>query len=372
MKILYVTTIGSTMNFFKKFIEELVAEGHTVEIACNDSISAVPDFYLDLGCKIYSIGTSRSPFKIGNIHAIKQIKDIVEQNKYDIVHCHTPIAAMCTRLACRKVRQSGTKVIYTAHGLHFYKGAPLNNWLIFFPIEWICSWWTDAIVLINEEDYQLAQNWFKARMCIRIPGVGIDLSRFVLKEFDKVKYRAKLGLKDDDLVVLSVGEVNKNKNHQLIIKTIADMNNPKIKYIIAGRGPKTKENEELAEVLGLGDSVHFLGYRSDIAELNAVADVFAFPSIREGLGLAAIEALACGTPVVGMDTRGIREYVIDGKTGYKFKNTTDSCVNAIENCFSMIEKDEEYAENCKLIAQKYRYEIMDEIMQRLYEEIGSV
>lgn len=368
MKILYVTTIGATMCFFDKFIQELIEEGHTVDIATNNTVDKVPNVYLELGCKIYQVDCCRSPLHKNNLIAVKQIKKIVENNHYDIVHCHTPVAAMCTRAACLNVRKKGTKVIYTAHGLHFYKGAPLINWLIFFPIEWLCSWWTDAIVLINKEDYQVTKRYFGVRKCVRIPGVGIDLKRFDLSGFDRSAYREKMGIREDDILILSVGEVNKNKNHQLVIRAIAQINDPRIKYYIAGVGEMIEENEKLADELGIGNSVYFLGFRSDIAELDTCSDVFAFPSIREGLGLASIEALACGTPVVGMNTRGINEYVINGQTGYKFDNTTDSCVNAIKQCLDMINKDGNYAERCKKIAQGYSHVITSEIVKGLYNE----
>ena len=156
MKILYITTIGGTMNFFQSFIQRLVQEGHTVDIACNNTTSKVAGFYYELGCNVYAIQTSRSPLNKGNIRAIRQIKTLVENNHYDIVHCHTPIAAMCTRIACRRARKQGTKVFYTAHGFHFYKGAPLKNWLVYYPVEKICSYFTDILITINREDYALS------------------------------------------------------------------------------------------------------------------------------------------------------------------------------------------------------------------------
>jgi hypothetical protein len=161
MKILYVATIGSTMNFFKQFIAELVEAGHSVDIACNENATKVPDFYRELGCCVHSISTSRSPLNRGNLAAVKALRKLVSENCYDIVHCHTPVAAMCARLACRGARKRGTKVFYTAHGFHFYQGAPLKNWFLFYPIEKICSRWTDVLITIIREDYALAQRKMK-------------------------------------------------------------------------------------------------------------------------------------------------------------------------------------------------------------------
>ena len=162
MKILYVTTIGLTMIFFKGLVKELIDVGHIVDIACNEETHKVPDCYREWGCKVYEIDCSRSPLSNGNIRAIRELKRIVYENHYDIVHCHTPIAGACTRLACKDFRKYGVKVFYTAHGFHFYKGAPIKNWLLFYPIEKLCSRFTDTLITINKEDYSLAKKRMKA------------------------------------------------------------------------------------------------------------------------------------------------------------------------------------------------------------------
>ena len=154
MKILYITTIGLTMGFFNAFIRQLLDNGNVVEIATNESDAKVPAYYREWGCKIYPISCSRSPLDIGNIKAIWQIRNIVKENRYEIVHCHTPIAAMCTRIACSPLRTDKTKVYYTAHGFHFYDGAPLKNWMLYYPIEKFLSRCTDVLITINKEDYK--------------------------------------------------------------------------------------------------------------------------------------------------------------------------------------------------------------------------
>ena len=146
MKILYVTTIGTTMNFFKSLIKELVKEGNVVDIATNTDIADVSDFYRDLNCNIYKISCIRTPFSFKNIKAVKEIKEIVKNNHYDIVHCHTPVASFSTRFACRKIRKLGTKVIYTCHGFHFHKKSSLINWILYYPIERLCARFTDMIM----------------------------------------------------------------------------------------------------------------------------------------------------------------------------------------------------------------------------------
>lgn len=298
------------MNFFGSFIKMLIDEGHTVDIATNETDKKVPQYYRDWGCKVYPISYVRSPFSSGNVRAISQIKNIVKANKYDIVHCHTPIASVCTRLACKDLRKQGLQVIYTAHGFHFYKGAPLKNWLIYYPVEKLCSYWTDVLITINQEDYVISSNRLKAIHNIYVPGVGIDVLKFSTTTVDRYCKRREIGIPDDSFMMLSVGELNRNKNHEVIIRAMAELKNESIHYVIAGMGSLETYLEQLATDLGVLDHVHLLGFRDDIPELNKVADVFCFPSIREGLGVAAIEGMATGLPLIVSDNRGTRAYAI--------------------------------------------------------------
>ena len=313
MKILYVTTIGATMGFFRDFIKKLINEGHTVDIATNQSTSKVPEIYEELGCKIYNISCTRSPLNKNTVRAIGEIKKIVNENEYDIVHCHTPIAAMCTRLACIKARKKGTKVFYTAHGFHFYKGAPLKNWLMYYPIEKICSYFTDTLITINKEDYALACKKMKAKKIEYVHGVGLDTQKIFNTVVDRQKKREELGISDEAVMLLSVGELNQNKNHETVIKALAQVNDKNVHYFIAGTGGKEEYLKSLAENLGLSENVHILGFRSDVVELYKASDICVFPSIREGLGKAALEGMAAGLPLIASSNRGSRDYANDGE-----------------------------------------------------------
>ena len=307
MKVLYVTTVGITMMFFKSFIKKLIDEGHSVDIATNDTGSQVDDFYREIGCNIITLSCSRSPFKKGNFKAIKEIRALVKTNKYDIVHCHTPIAAMCTRLACRKFRKKGLKVVYTAHGFHFYKGAPLKNWLIYYPIEKLCSYFTDVLITINREDYDLAKRKLKAKKIEYVPGVGIDIDRFMGVEVDKETKRREIGVPKDATMILSVGELNENKNHKVVINAISKIENESIYYVIAGEGNLRGSLINLAKQLGVDNKVILLGYRRDVVELCKSADMYIHPSYREGLPVALMEAVACGIPCMASNIRGCND-----------------------------------------------------------------
>lgn len=290
------------MSFFNKLIKDLIDCGNVVDIATNEKESSVPVCYREWGCKIYPISCSRSPFKSGNLKAIKEIKKIVENDEYEIVHCHTPIAAACTRLACKGLRKKGVKVIYTAHGFHFYKGAPKKNWLIYYPVEKICARWTDVLITINKEDYELAKKKLHAKKVEYVPGVGIDVDKFANTMVNRIQKRQEIGVPEDAFMLLSVGELNANKNHHIVIKALAEIGDPNIHYAIAGKGDKKDELEALAKELNV--NLHLLGYRSDVAELYKVADIYILPSIREGLNVSVMEALSSGCPVVASKIRG--------------------------------------------------------------------
>lgn len=364
MKILYVTTVGITMTFFKQLIKELLDEGHTVDIMCNEIDMKVPDCYREWNCKIYHHSCSRSPLSKGNLLAIGEIKKLVEEQKYDIVHCHTPIAAMCTRVACRKLRKQGVKVMYTAHGFHFYKGAPLLNWLIYYPIEKICSYWTDVLITINQEDYNLATRKMKARRIEYVPGVGIDIDKFKNTVVNKKQKREELGIPEDAFLLLSVGELNENKNHELVIRALAEINNKDIHYLIAGEGNLKNYLTNLCSELFLSDNVHLAGYRKDVNELYMIADAFIFPSFREGLSVSLMEAMSVGLPCLVSKIRGNVD-LITNEGGILFdSHIIVECKNAINKIVNNDLKSLS-VHNMQAI-KKYCIEEVKETMKKLY------
>lgn len=357
MKILYITTIGGTMSFFKSLISELIKEGNIVDIATNEETSRVPDCYREWGCKVYSISTSRSPFSFGNIKAVKQIRSIAKN--YDIVHCHTPLAGMATRFACRKLRKKrGLKVIYTAHGFHFYKGAPKKNWIIYYPIEKICSRWTDVLITINKEDYEFANKKMKAKKVEYIPGVGIDIKRFSEATVDRKEKRKNLGIPNDAFLILSVGELNDNKNHRIVIKAIAELNDPYIHYVIAGNGTKEEELRKLAKELNV--NLHLLGFRKDVADLYKAADLFVHPSFREGLPVAVMEAIASGCKCLCSNIRGCKDLVSEDflfspYDSDELRKLINSCINGETPFFNNGVKELDYRKiNEKMFKIYYR------------------
>ena len=317
-KILLVATVQSHIaQFHQPLIDYLTEQGYIVDIAAKDNLDTKPNLRLSTSGNIYNIPFERSPFSLKNITAYRKLKNLIREGSYEVVHCNTPVGGILTRMAARAMRKRGEIiVVYEAHGFHFFKGGSKKNWLLWYPIEKWFSRYTDVLITINQMDYTLAKEKFKAKKVEHIPGVGLDLSRFegAKKETDIKK---EFALSDDSMIVFSVGELNKNKNHKVIIHALALLKDPKIHYFLAGNGPLKEDLQLLAEKLGLADNVHFLGYRRDIPSLLKNADVYAFPSLREGLGMASIEAMATGLPIVTSNRHGINDYSENRKTGFK-------------------------------------------------------
>jgi glycosyltransferase EpsD len=319
MKILYVTTVGSTMMFFVSLIKELLQRGDVVDLACSKT-DEIPNELIQLGCKVFPLSCSRSPFKIGNLKAIKEIKKIVGEQKYDIVHCHTPIAAVCTRLACKRLRNSGLKVFYTAHGFHFYKGAPIKNWLVFYPVEKLCSRWTDALITINTEDYNRAKKMHCKNVYL-VNGVGVDIDKIrniVMTNESINEKKISLGVESMYPLIFYAAEINKNKNQKLLLEVekvlISRGYNPCI--LLAGTDDTNGTFGRRIIDDGLSKSVRLLGFRKDCVELIKISDICCPTSIREGLPINLIEAMAGGLPVVATRNRGHKSIIQDGFNGF--------------------------------------------------------
>ncbi len=318
MKILYVTTIGITMGFFPEHIKMLLAEGHTVHLACNCTESKIPESYNGIDVTVHNIPFSRSPLSASNIKAYKALKQLVKSEGYDLVHTHTPNASVIARLACGKLRKNGLKVFYTAHGFHFYKGAPLLNWLLYYPIEKLCSYKTDALITINDEDYNRAKKKFHAKATEQISGIGVDLQRFKDCTEDRTITRAEFGIDTNEKVMVYIGELNKNKNQSVLLDVLAKLSQTRndISLMLVGEGSCKEELSAKAARLGVAKKVVFTGYRKDIPRLLKASDVCVPSSIREGLGLNIIEAMASGVPVAAFDNRGHRTIIKDGENGF--------------------------------------------------------
>lgn len=319
-KVLFVATVvGHIRAFHLPILKWLQENGWETHVAAKADSALVNNVEY---CNVFhNIDFTRKPFTFNNILAYCQLKKVFEQYNFDIIHCHTPVGGAITRLAAKNVRIKGTKVIYTAHGFHFYKGAPFLNWLVYYPIEKFLSRYTDVLITINKEDFARAKT-FHAKKVEYIPGVGIDIDKIQAVTVNRTEKREKLGIPEDAFLIISVGELNKNKNHELVIKALSQMKCGKdIFYIIVGDGPLKNHLAELIANLGMNTKMQLLGYRTDVIELLKTSDCFVFPSLREGLPVSLMEAMASGLPVVCSNIRGNTDLVDDGVNGYLFQNS---------------------------------------------------
>lgn len=375
-RLLMVSTISTTLaTFLLPHVRGMQHEGWIVDGVAN-GISNNQDCVNTFNF-VYEIEWSRSPFDVVHmIKAMKQIKEIVEEGGYDVVHVHTPIASAVTRFALRRmVKTKQIKMMYTAHGFHFYKGAPLLNWLVYYPIEKYLSCYTDVLITINKEDYAIAKNKMHAKHTEYVPGVGIDIEKIKSIKVNRNKKRSELGIPQDAFVLISVGELNKNKNHEIVIKAVGAMKGAQnIHYIIAGQGPLDKYLFSMAERYGLGKRVHLLGFRADVIELLKASDCFVFPSRREGLGIAALEAMASGLPLIASFVGGIKDYMKDGITGCTIQNplNTLEMVSAITRIRQEPLLGEQCAQNNMEIVKHFSVCLSIDKLLQIYSEVDKL
>ena len=345
-RMLMLASVASMIDQFNMPNIRLLQEmGYEVHVACNfkkgstcteEKIIKLKNTLKDMGVPYYQIDFDRNVLNIANdFKAYRQVVKLAEKYKYNFIHCHSPIGGVVGRCAAHKTH---TKVVYTAHGFHFYKGAPLINWMVYYPIEKICSYMTDVLICINKEDYALAKRKMKAKKVEYIPGVGIDLTKYgpmspEVKQLEKNRLCNEIGIDNDSKILLSVGELNENKNHEVVIRAVAKMEDKSIAYLIAGKGALRPKLERISDNLGIRNQVRFLGFRSDVDKIYKISDIFLFPSKREGLPVALMEACASSVPSIVSNIRGNIDIIENGETGI--------VVN--EN------KPEEYARNIEVL-----------------------
>lgn len=313
-KVLFTATVVKThINVFHfPYLKWLKKRGYEVHVAAKNDFINEPCIIPNCD-KYYDVKFARFPFSKTNIKAYKQLKKLIQENNYDIIHCHTPVAGVLTRLAARK--NKNTTVIYTAHGFHFFKGAPLLNWLIYYPVERFCARFTDKLITINQEDYEIAKR-FKLRKngkVYYVPGVGIDLEKIENLKVDIKQKKKELGIPEKTPVLLSVGELNKNKNHEIVLQALSKIKDKNFIYLICGRGVLKESLERKIQEHNLINKAKLLGYRSDVMEILKISDLFIFPSKREGLPVSVIEAMAARLPVIASDVRGNRDLIAKEK-----------------------------------------------------------
>lgn len=334
-KVLFTATVVKQhiMTFHVPYLQSFKEMGWETAVAGSNDYEDPSELNIPHCDTFYEIPFERIPWKAGNLRAYRQLKKIIDAGNFDIIHCHTPVGAMITRLAAVDARKKGTKVIYTAHGFHFHKGSSLVSWLAYYPVEWVLAHLTDVLLTMNREDYALAKKRMHAKRVEYVPGVGIDTTRFATHREDRLEKRRELGFKEEDFLLLTVAEMNKNKNQAMVLRAMALLKDKEefsnMKYLICGMGEYEAVLRQQAKELGIEDHVFFLGYRKDIPQIHRMSDLFAFMSYREGLPVALMEAMSSGMPTVCSAARGNTDLIENGKEGLIVDNEPRALANAI-------------------------------------------
>lgn len=372
MKILYVTTISDTVNaFLIPHIRFLIGQGNEVGVACNIFQEVSPDL-IKLGTKVHKIEFQRNPLKKDNFIAYKKIKRVILEEGYELIHVHTPVASFITRLACRNIKN--IKMLYTAHGFHFFNGAPKKNWIIYHTLEKIAAKWTDGIITMNSEDFHHAKS-LKLRSCdsiYKVHGVGLDLYKFQPQTSEKKMNIRKMYQYDhDEFILIYVAELSFRKHQDLLIKAISKVNKdiPTIKLLLVGDGDCLRDYQELVRSLGLENHIEFLGYRKDIHHLMMLSDVALSTSRQEGLPVNVMEAMATGLPLIVTNCRGNRDLVKSEKNGFVIGlDDADECAEAIMKLYSSKELRLEFANQNKILIQDYSLDHVIGEMKEIYSD----
>ncbi|WP_051635294.1 glycosyltransferase family 4 protein [Selenomonas sp. ND2010] len=382
---LFVTTTASMIDQFNRGnIDTLQKLGYEVHVACNlntgntTSAMSTQKFIEDmqaLGVRIFDYHFTRTPFAYGkNMLLSLKLRKQIKKYRYMIIHCHTPVGGVVARIAAAfNVQKWGGKVIYTAHGFHFFRGAPRKNWVLFYPIERELSWVTDTLITINREDYSRVKNCFHATNIVYVPGVGVDTDIYT-NEGLSLKKKRELREKKlpiccslNDIILFSVGELNNNKNHRVIIKALGKIRNPNIFYFIAGIGGQKERLKKYIEELGLSKQVYLLGYRDDIDDLMRLSDIFVLPSRREGLNVSLMEAMSSGLPCVVSKIRGNCDLIEYDKGGYLVDvDDDDGWKESIVKICSREAERERFGKYNKLRIKDFSQEKVQGIMAAIY------
>lgn len=308
--IIICTTDSMISSFLIPYIEIFTRDGYEVQCFCSRT-GAGFDKLLQKNIDVNDVSFTRFPVSVGNLKGYHKLKKSIRKSGARMIFCHEPVGGFMGRMVGH---QRKIPVVYMAHGFHFFKGAPRINWMLYYPIERLSSYFTNVLITINNEDYDIAKQHMHAKKTEYLPGVGIDTRRFAFDPELRASIRKDFGLSDEDVAMISVGELNINKNHIVILEAMNMLKNKNLHYFIAGVGDQEKLLLSKAQEYGLENNFHLLGYRTDCDSLYSAMDIFCFPSYREGLSVALMEAMSCGLPVIASHIRGNVD-LIDPKGG---------------------------------------------------------
>lgn len=350
---------------YKVFVATNFSNPGTISLKANEELKVqlkkmgVPFFNVEFDRKLGNLRT--------NYHSLKQLRSIIRENSIDIIHTHAPLSSVISRIAAHK---ENIKCIYTSHGFQFFHGGPLKNWFLFYPVERYLARYTDAIITINRDDYAQAKS-FSTKHVYYIPGVGTNILKMKKYKEEKgevvrLKKRRLLGIENNDFMVLSVGELSKRKNHLTVLRAIAKLKNPKIKYVIAGIGPEKSELLDEAQKLGIGDQLKLLGFQDNVKDLYLAADLNAFLSLREGLGMGGLEGVALGLYIIGSRNTGIKDYIFNRNMGLLINAPKN--INEVLKAIDYVYKNKIIAKSDYRSLAKFDISNVDKLMKDIYQK----
>lgn len=375
MKVLLTATVQSHIcQFHKPLVEVLHAHGCEVHVAAQNNLAEKNGLKLDFVEKVFDVPFNRSPKSPDNLKAMKILHKIIDEENYDVIHCNTPMGGVVTRLTAKKARKNGARVIYTAHGFHFYDGAPKKNWMVYYPIEKFFSRKTETLITINKEDYALAKRKFHCRV-EHIHGVGVDEKRyFPVDNDEKLRLRKEMGYGSDQKLLLCVGELLPNKNQKMAIHAMQKIvkQYPDAILFIAGNGPEKENLENEIKLCGLENNVKMLGYCTHLQDYQHICDVLVSCSYREGLPLNIVESMLSSNPVVASINRGHKELIKNGENGYLVKpDDADLMADKVLELLADINKAEQFSKNAYDFAMDYCFTSVKKELEEIYFKSGD-
>lgn len=370
-KILFVANVDKEhiLKFHVPTIKKFVENNWQVDVACagNEKIPYITNrFYMSW---------KRNPISLSIFKEIKKLRKIIKNNTYDIIYCHTPTGGFATRVAVRKIKNRNFKVVYFAHGFHFYKKSPVLNWLLFYPVEKHLSKYTDLLITLNNEDYNNAKNWFSKTCKYYLSNsVGINLSDFSSENLqqEREKYRKEFGLENTELCLGYVAEIIKNKNQKMLLKVVKELikDGYNAKLILVGPDHSKGKFGKLIKRNLLNGTVITTGWRNDANKIISCFDYCVPSSKREGLGLNVVESMEKGIPIIATSNRGHKSIICDGVNGFLVGiNNYKSMANKIIILESSNNLKKNIINNAKITSLKYE---QSKVVSDLYKEIEKL
>ncbi|MGL5060278.1 MAG: glycosyltransferase family 4 protein [Microcoleus sp.] len=383
MKILHVCAIGGTAQaLLKPQIDYLLSRNLSVEVACSH------DSYIEQlqqqGYTIHPIPIDRKISPILNIKSIYALVKLIRKQQYDLVHVHTPIAAVLGRVAAKI---AGVKrIVYTSHGLPFHDRSSPKEYALYSNVEKFAALFTDLILSQNHEDIATAK---KLGICspekIAYLGNGVDIDRFNRSRLDpthQAELRKSLGIPDSaNLIIGTIGRLTRKKGSGYLIEATAKLVSqfPNLHVLIIGGELSTDPEPFYTEIterirsLGIQNNVTLTGIRQDIPEILGLLDIFTLPTFtHEGLPRSILEAMSMALPIVATDIRGCREAVVDGKTGFIVPpQNSDKLAEALEKLLFDVDLRQVYGKaGRQRVETEYDESLVFDRLEQFYQKLG--